>query len=107
MADWAGGCSLSVRVLHSFQQLSRRVLKTNASQPQISARSLLCLRRGRQDSVQAQVHGGGCVVIGPAARESEGADGAGELASAEKFDVVAELRVVHLAQRVGAEIERR
>lgn len=74
-----------------FKDLASVYGKQMRCSRQISARSLLWLRRGRQDSVQAQVHGGGCVMIGPAARESEGAHGAGELASAEKFDVVAEL----------------
>src|SRR5258705_9615127 len=64
----------------------------------------LWLSGGRQDSVQAQIHGRGAVVVGPASHEKKYAHSAGTLDAAE-VNVVAELGIVEVGEGGGAEVE--
>src|SRR5215469_17916333 len=64
------------------------------------------LCRRRQDSIQAQVHSGGAVVIGPASREDEGGHGPRAL-PAEKFDRVAQVAIVGVGESRRTIIEGR
>src|SRR5258707_5830316 len=64
----------------------------------------LWLSGGRQDSVQAQIHGRGAVVVGPASHQKKYAHGAGALHAAE-VNIVAELGIVEVCEGGGAEVE--
>src|SRR5258708_17657739 len=64
----------------------------------------LWLRGGGQDSVQAQIHGRGAVVVGPASHEKKDSHGAGTLDAAE-VNVVAKLGIVQVGEGGGAEVK--
>src|SRR5579872_3834986 len=68
---------------------------------------MLLLCRRRCDAVQAQVHGGCCVVVSPAAASDQCCHGARSLVPTKKLDAVSELGVVHLPKCFAAKGVRR
>ncbi len=66
---------------------------------------LLLLGGRRQHTVQAQIHCSFGIVVGPSTGQDQADPGARNLFSAESFRGLRQFRIVHLSQRVGAEIE--
>src|SRR5450432_4779276 len=59
----------------------------------------------RQDSIQAQIHSGGAVVVRPAASQKKYRHGSRSLYATE-VNIVAQVGVVDFGEGFGAEIER-
>ena len=60
---------------------------------------------GREDAVEAEVHGLGGVVIGPRAGEHQHHAGAGNIAAVKERNLIGEVGVIHFGEGGGAKVE--
>jgi len=67
----------------------------------------LFLRRWRQQAIEAEVHGGGTVMVGPVVSEGDQREGARAFAPSKYLNFISQLGIINFAESGGAKIKAR